>query len=163
MTFVDSLQTWIHNLRPTTLLIIGILTAAGFYTGKSAKYIKLPSLIGFMVIGLISGPSLLGLLDETLMRKELEARGFTSDEIEDEIDILIENNTIRSKAREVRKDLESLISAEKNSMATQTQEVDATQQQEIEQGGWEDQPPDEMVDDDGWGDNNQGNLDFDTW
>ena len=80
---------------------------------------------------------LVSLDDETLMRKELEARGFTSDEIEDEIDILIENNTIRSKAREVRKDLESLISAEKNSIATQTQEVDATQQQEIEEAAAE--------------------------
>jgi Kef-type K+ transport system membrane component KefB len=67
MTFVDSMQTWIDNLRPTSLLVIGILTAAGFYTGKSAKYIRLPSLIGFMVIGLIAGPSLLGLLDEALM------------------------------------------------------------------------------------------------
>ena len=46
MTFVDSMQTWIHNLRPTSLLIIGILTAAGFYTGKSVKYIKLPATFG---------------------------------------------------------------------------------------------------------------------
>ncbi|HEB29608.1 MAG TPA: hypothetical protein ENI15_01870 [Spirochaetes bacterium] len=69
MTAVSVLQTFIHNLRPTSLMIIGLLTVAGFYTGRSMKYVKLPSLIGFMVIGVISGPSLLNLLDETFMDK----------------------------------------------------------------------------------------------
>jgi hypothetical protein len=80
---------------------------------------------------------LIGLEDETLMRKELKARGFDSDEIEDEIDIMIENNTIRSEARRVRKDLEGVIANEKAAMATSTQEVDATQQQEQEQAAAE--------------------------
>ena len=77
--------------------------------------------------------SLISLGDETLMRKELEARGFSSEEIEDEIDIMIENNTIRSEARKVRKDLERVVISEKNAIANQAQETDAMQQQEIEE------------------------------
>lgn len=75
---------------------------------------------------------LIGLDDETLMRKELDARGFNSDEIEDEIDVLIENNTLRSKAREVRKDLESVVQNERNAMAN-NQDIDATQQADLEE------------------------------
>jgi hypothetical protein len=75
---------------------------------------------------------LVSLDDETLMREELNARGFSPDEVEDEIDIMIENNTIRSEARRVRKDLEGVISNEKQRIATQSTEIDATQQEEIE-------------------------------
>ena len=75
---------------------------------------------------------LVSLDDETLMRRELEARGFNTEEIEDELDIMIENNTIRSKARGVRKDLEGVIVREKDALANQDSEIDATQQEEIE-------------------------------
>ena len=45
-----------------------------------------------------------------------------------------------------------------------TVNIAEVEQPQQEVGVWEDQPPDEMVaDDDGWGDNNQGNVDFDTW
>jgi hypothetical protein len=71
--------------------------------------------------------------DETLMRKELGARGFSEDEIEDEIDIMIENNTIRSEARKVRKDLEGVVTREKEAIANQANEADAKQQQELEE------------------------------
>lgn len=71
--------------------------------------------------------------DETLMRKELGARGFSNDEIEDEIDILIENNTIRSEARKVRKDLEGVVAREKEALANQSNEADAMQQQEFDE------------------------------
>lgn len=70
--------------------------------------------------------------DEQLVRKELEARGFTSDEVEDEIDIMIENNTIRSEARKVRKDLDAVIANETQQIVNQSQTADATQQAEIE-------------------------------
>lgn len=46
------------------LTIIGMLIIGGFYIGKGAKFIKLPSIIGFMVAGVVFGPSLLGILDE---------------------------------------------------------------------------------------------------
>ncbi len=75
---------------------------------------------------------LIRLDDEPLMRAELKAKGFDDDEIEDEIDIMIENNTVRSKARAVRKDLESAVQREIEAQTNQAQQADATQQQEIE-------------------------------
>jgi hypothetical protein len=77
--------------------------------------------------------NLIKLDDESLMRKELKARGFNEEEIEDEIDILIENNTIRSKAREVRKELESIVETEKANAAKPAPQSDAMQQQELEE------------------------------
>jgi len=46
------------------LLIAGAMTLCGFYAGKAVKYIKLPSLIGFMITGVLLGPSLFDLLSE---------------------------------------------------------------------------------------------------
>jgi hypothetical protein len=76
---------------------------------------------------------LVSLNDEQLVRKELEARGFSPDEVEDELDIMIENNTIRSEARKVRKDLESVIANEREAIVSQSETVDATQQAEIDE------------------------------
>jgi hypothetical protein len=81
--------------------------------------------------------NLVSLDDEKLMREELNARGFNKEEVEDEIDIMIENNTIRSEARRVRKDLEGIIESEKNAVTNSVSEVDATQQQEIEEAAEE--------------------------
>jgi Kef-type K+ transport system membrane component KefB len=46
------------------LLVVGIMVALGFYAGKSMKYIKLPSIIGFMLIGVILGPSFFNIVNE---------------------------------------------------------------------------------------------------
>lgn len=46
------------------LLNIGIMTALAFYFGKSMKWIKLPSIIGFMIIGVVLGPSGINILNE---------------------------------------------------------------------------------------------------
>lgn len=48
------------------LLIIGSVTAIGLYAGKSMKFIKLPSIIGFMLVGVLLGPSLFDILNEEL-------------------------------------------------------------------------------------------------
>ena len=37
----------------------------GFYFGKAMKFVRLPSIIGFMIIGVVLGPSLFNLVDET--------------------------------------------------------------------------------------------------
>lgn len=59
---IDILQNWIHLLGFPALMIAGIMTLSGFYTGKIMKFIKLPSIIGFMIIGVVIGPSLVDLL-----------------------------------------------------------------------------------------------------
>lgn len=48
------------------LSIIGIMIIFSFYLGKSVKYIKLPSIIGYMLLGLILGPSFINLLTDSL-------------------------------------------------------------------------------------------------
>jgi len=53
-----------HTIPP--LLIIGVAIFASLYTGKLANKVKLPSLIGFMIIGVLCGPSLFNLLDHSL-------------------------------------------------------------------------------------------------
>ena len=50
----------IHDLP--ILLVIGTIIIASFYLGRVAKLVKLPSLIGFMLLGVILGPSLLNVL-----------------------------------------------------------------------------------------------------
>jgi len=49
------------------LTLLGVVTIAGFYMGRTVRIIKLPSLIGYMVLGVILGPSLLHLLSEPAM------------------------------------------------------------------------------------------------
>lgn len=44
------------------LLLIGLTIVLGFYFGRNMKFIKLPSIIGFMVFGVVMGPSLLNFL-----------------------------------------------------------------------------------------------------
>ena len=46
------------------LLILGGIIIISFYVGRTMKYIKLPSIIGFMVFGVILGPSFLNLLSD---------------------------------------------------------------------------------------------------
>ena len=48
------------------LLTVGIMTLAGLYMGRAAQKIKLPSIIGFMVLGVLLGPSAAGILDAQL-------------------------------------------------------------------------------------------------
>ncbi|MBN1575613.1 MAG: cation:proton antiporter [Chitinispirillaceae bacterium] len=49
---------------PPPLLAVGTVVFLSLFAGKLANLVKLPSLIGFMVIGVVAGPSLLNLLNE---------------------------------------------------------------------------------------------------
>ena len=51
------------------LTILGIATILSFYFGKGVRRIKLPSLIGYMILGVIMGPSLLNLFTGALVNK----------------------------------------------------------------------------------------------
>lgn len=54
----------LHNMSFEPLLKIGIMSGFAFYAGKSMKWIKLPSIIGFMLAGVILGPSFLDIINE---------------------------------------------------------------------------------------------------
>ncbi|MDD3094727.1 MAG: cation:proton antiporter [Candidatus Neomarinimicrobiota bacterium] len=57
-TFLDLVRQW------PVLLLVGIIILTAFYFGKAARRVKLPSLIGFMLLGVFLGPSLLNVLGE---------------------------------------------------------------------------------------------------
>lgn len=59
---IQNIQSFIHGLHLDPLIIIGVIVLLGIYFGKGAKLIHLPSIIGFMVLGVLLGPSLLGVL-----------------------------------------------------------------------------------------------------
>jgi len=63
MNFLFSLT---NNLDIPPLLRMGIVIILAFYLGKSMKFIKLPSIIGFMIVGVIFGPSLFGIINHHL-------------------------------------------------------------------------------------------------
>ncbi|MCF7913290.1 MAG: cation:proton antiporter [Candidatus Cloacimonetes bacterium] len=49
------------------LLILGIIILTGFYLGRNMRYIKLPSIIGYMLLGVVMGSSVLNVLDHQLI------------------------------------------------------------------------------------------------
>lgn len=55
----------VHHSLPT-LLVVGGSIVASFYSGKWIKRLRLPSLIGFMLVGVALGPSLINILNEPL-------------------------------------------------------------------------------------------------
>jgi len=58
-----------QQLNLSALTLLGILTLVGFHVGFAARWVKLPSLIGYMVLGVIVGPSVLHLVSEHDMEK----------------------------------------------------------------------------------------------
>ncbi len=51
------------------LLLLGSIIVLAFYFGRTMKFIKLPSIIGFMIFGVILGPSFLNLLNDSTQEK----------------------------------------------------------------------------------------------
>ena len=49
------------------LFILGIIILIGFYLGRNMSLIKLPSIIGYMVLGVVMGSSLLNVLNHQLL------------------------------------------------------------------------------------------------
>ncbi len=56
-------------LHISGLTLIGAATIIAFYVGRLARVARLPSLIGYMFVGVILGPSILHLFDEASMER----------------------------------------------------------------------------------------------
>jgi NhaP-type Na+/H+ or K+/H+ antiporter len=56
-------------LRQETLLLLGVVLLVGYYAGGLARRLKLPSLIGFMLLGVLTGPSLMNWLSEPVQHR----------------------------------------------------------------------------------------------
>ncbi len=65
MMFDEMLQ-WL-NEQSTLLLILGVMVIASLFFSILLKKIKLPSIVGYMLMGILLGPSVLGLLSEELL------------------------------------------------------------------------------------------------
>ena len=48
------------------LLTVGVAVFVALFAGKAVRYIRLPSIIGFMLVGLTFGPSLIGMIPASL-------------------------------------------------------------------------------------------------
>jgi len=51
----------------SALTLLGIIAIIGYYMGHTARLVKLPSLIGYMILGVILGPSVFHLISEPTM------------------------------------------------------------------------------------------------
>jgi Kef-type K+ transport system membrane component KefB len=51
------------------LFLVGAMVLVAFYGGKLAKLIKFPSIIGYMIVGVLLGPSLFNILDTPTQNK----------------------------------------------------------------------------------------------
>ena len=51
----------------SALTLMGLAILMSFYSGHFARRVRLPSLIGYMILGILLGPSLLGFFDEAMM------------------------------------------------------------------------------------------------
>jgi len=61
---LEKLIDYLDGLEMPILLLIGLTVIFGFYFGRNIKYLKLPSIIGYMVLGVILGPSFLNLFND---------------------------------------------------------------------------------------------------
>lgn len=66
---MNSIILFFNNLHLPVLLSLSLVTLIGFYFGRNMRYIKLPSIIGYMLLGVILGPSGINLLSENLQNQ----------------------------------------------------------------------------------------------
>ena len=82
----------LSTLELSTFTMLGVAVAFGFYAAYGARRIKLPSIIGYMVVGIVLGPSLLRMfpddkaLDQFSFITEM-ALGFVAFSIGSELNI----------------------------------------------------------------------------
>lgn len=65
MSYLHQCIVHIQDLAWPPLLAVGLTMFAAFYAGRGVRVLRLPSIIGFMVAGVIAGPSLFNILSDT--------------------------------------------------------------------------------------------------
>ena len=65
---MNAIQGYFASHPLPALLVVGVVTLVGLYLGKSMKFMRLPSILGFMLVGVLVGPGTLGFLTEELQR-----------------------------------------------------------------------------------------------
>ncbi len=62
ISFIQSVQQSIADMHIPIIIIIGTILVFGLFVGKLFKKIKLPSLLGYMIVGVIFGTSVLHII-----------------------------------------------------------------------------------------------------
>lgn len=62
-------MSYFANINLPVLLILGGVIVAGFYFGRNMRYLRLPSIIGFMILGVFLGTSFLNIIPDSLNDK----------------------------------------------------------------------------------------------
>ena len=65
---MESIRLFFQDQSLPALLVVGVLVLVGIYLGKSMKFLRLPSILGFMLVGVVMGPGLFGFLTEELQQ-----------------------------------------------------------------------------------------------
>lgn len=68
--------------------------------------------------------------DEELYRLELKQQGFNDDDVQEQVDISIDNNTLRFEGKKIRNQIDGAIGREEQKAIQSNQEAQATQEQE---------------------------------
>ncbi|MBL7135184.1 MAG: cation:proton antiporter [Candidatus Marinimicrobia bacterium] len=66
---MEGLTDYLNSFTIPGLLLIGLIVIFGFYFGRNMRFIRLPSIIGYMLFGVILGPSFLNLLNSNLQEQ----------------------------------------------------------------------------------------------
>jgi len=65
MAFLQQAVVTIQNIDWPPLLAVGLVMFAAFYAGRGVRFLRLPSIIGFMLAGVIAGPSLFNMISDS--------------------------------------------------------------------------------------------------
>jgi Kef-type K+ transport system membrane component KefB len=65
----EASEPFFSALHLSGLTLVGLIALIGYYMGVVSRRFRLPSLIGYMLLGVLAGPSLLGLFSESGMEQ----------------------------------------------------------------------------------------------
>ncbi len=51
------------------VLVVGVLTIGAYYLGRGVRHLRMPGIIGFMIVGIVLGPSVLNIVDAGLEQR----------------------------------------------------------------------------------------------
>lgn len=72
---MSTLQSVVSNFSLPAMLIVGVMIVLAFYLGRTVRHIRLPLIIGYMLLGVLLGPSFLNLVDDAMQ----SSLGFLTD------------------------------------------------------------------------------------
>lgn len=63
------MNEFMNTIEMPTLLLTGLMIIIGYYFGRNMRFFRLPSIIGFMIFGVVLGPSLFNILSHPIQEQ----------------------------------------------------------------------------------------------